>query len=530
MSVIQRDKESITFAVDDVVPAHVPLETCKTHEAVRRLLDAPIESCCDYSDDCVMQVWWNPLIHAVYHAFSQHRPLTLSPDMIWITITQGVAIHINQKAEALRSRFVAHEGKARIEIERDDFVKGSPENPWPEVFAEFSKGVAQHVGEDVHRFFVADFSTTGPVERTVSEIVMLDAFQQYFEYVMTGICGIPRITLEGTVDDWRHIRRRIEDLDRYDLGWWRLWLRPICDEFVRAAEGRPNIDHWRRICKLREDYGPSDINGWIVYLFPYLEKKNDPVKYINVNMRSLVRKPFALPPDCFPKGLSEAPFVFKDVRKGKTYPMRMIGGFVGVTQDEETLALRPKLGWAVRDAPRIDCLMEKLKHHDSVTTFPANASDDAPPDDSSAPEYSAEIAQLSECFRSIEFFPNDEQPLYRFNWLRSSEDRWIGGEDWQDEKQYGRSFTVAFRGSDGSWIGYTNTGDHWLYFLVVGDHSRKPFKAALLGFSIADVIEQILAANGQLLQEQPDFQAISMFDPTEYDEVWQVAKEFGPED
>lgn len=40
--------------------------------------------------------------------------------------------------------------------------------------------------------------------------------------------------------------------------------------------------------------------------------------------------------------------------------MEAIGGLVGVTQDEQTLALRPKVGWAVREAERIDVLLARV--------------------------------------------------------------------------------------------------------------------------------------------------------------------------
>jgi hypothetical protein len=41
--------------------------------------------------------------------------------------------------------------------------------------------------------------------------------------------------------------------------------------------------------------------------------------------------------------------------------MEAIGGLVGVTQDKQTLALRPKIGWAVREPEGIDFLLLKLE-------------------------------------------------------------------------------------------------------------------------------------------------------------------------
>jgi hypothetical protein len=50
-----------------------------------------------------------------------------------------------------------------------------------------------------------------------------------------------------------------------------------------------------------------------------------------------------------PGGLSKAPFRWE--LPGRDVEMEFLGGFTGVAQDYETLALRPEIGWAVREAP-----------------------------------------------------------------------------------------------------------------------------------------------------------------------------------
>lgn len=55
-------------------------------------------------------------------------------------------------------------------------------------------------------------------------------------------------------------------------------------------------------------------------------------------------------PDTFPSSLSYAPFTLTD-RDEKQYPMQFVAGFVGASQDETTLAIRPEIGWAVREVP-----------------------------------------------------------------------------------------------------------------------------------------------------------------------------------
>lgn len=96
------------------------------------------------------------------------------------------------------------------------------------------------------------------------------SFRRYFDYEAHTVCGIPRVTLLGTADDWRDLRRRVSDMATYDLAWWVEALRPVCDKFVETAEGRPDPSFWKAIYKPRAVYGATLITGWIGRLFPYL--------------------------------------------------------------------------------------------------------------------------------------------------------------------------------------------------------------------------------------------------------------------
>ena len=69
-----------------------------------------------------------------------------------------------------------------------------------------------------------------------------------------------------------------------------------------------------------------------------------------------------------PSGLSSVPFTWHDAATGRRRRMEAVGGLVGVGQDADTLALRPKAGWAVKAAPKLDVLLERLAA--GHTTFP----------------------------------------------------------------------------------------------------------------------------------------------------------------
>ena len=286
----------------------------------------------------------NPFVEAAYTAFSVHNPLSISPDDINLLIAQGLACHINQNAEALRSKIVAHEGKETIKVRRDDFVKGLATNPWQEVFPVFTRQIREFLVGDVYGLTVGDFSTTGPVEKAASEIVLMDAVQSYFTYEFHTKCGIPRFTLTGTPNDWKKIRDRATHLEEYGLGWWQAELLPLLDEFLKASLGCPDLSWWESFFKENNGSGGPYIGGHILRLFPYLWRSWKKDFYQNEFKYGMFGGPGT---DSFPSGLSVAPFIWFYYEQ--VFPMEFVAGFVGIGQDQDT-TIHPAIGWLVRDA------------------------------------------------------------------------------------------------------------------------------------------------------------------------------------
>jgi DNA-directed RNA polymerase subunit RPC12/RpoP len=314
---------------------------------------------------------WTPngLLGAVDAAFNRHYPLALSPDDIWLTIAQGFARHVDANAEALRSRFVQHEGKKELLVVRDSFVKGSAANDWQGVFGEFSDQIGEHIGKQ-RDLVVSAFSTTGPVERAASEVVLMDAMRNYFEYRVSTMCGIPEVTLLGTQADWKSVQQRAEVLAEYDLGWWTKPLSGILQYFVRAFDGplsQEDQKFWQSIYHQGGGSGGPFVTGWIQFFFPYVEDWKSPGKYTCQN--STVLKWGERPAselrhrdtgfdshhgptvDSVPPSLSKVDFKWSYYEQ--EFPMEFVAGLLGYSQDPETLVIRPSIGWAVRDRPEV---------------------------------------------------------------------------------------------------------------------------------------------------------------------------------
>ena len=197
-----------TFEVDNVKRAGNPLPVAKdTQELVTTKIKVKPESCCKLHADInpVKSMFpLNSFVEAVHTAYDKHYPLVLSPDIIWQCVAQGFAIHVNKNAEKLRHMFVAHEDKKQLVIRVDDFIKGSPDNDWEQALGTFSDEIRKNVGDEIHGLLTPDFSTTGPVEKAASQVVLMNTFKEYFDFMCCTRCGIPSITLEGTVEDWKN--------------------------------------------------------------------------------------------------------------------------------------------------------------------------------------------------------------------------------------------------------------------------------------------------------------------------------------
>ncbi len=79
---VKASPSGITFAVQRVEVATDPLPTVKTRLALKELLGFEVESCCDYTSDCIDKVEFHPLLAAAHFSYCQHRPIVFSPDMI----------------------------------------------------------------------------------------------------------------------------------------------------------------------------------------------------------------------------------------------------------------------------------------------------------------------------------------------------------------------------------------------------------------------------------------------------------------
>ena len=282
-------------------------------------------------------------------AYAEHKSVTLSPDMMWLLISQGFARYVNAHSEELRSQLVYHEGKQDLMVmTKDDLLSGKAD--WGKLMNDFSREIERHTKGEVAKTIAADFSTTTPVERIASQITLMESMKSYFNYLAGRIgCGIPSVTLQGTPDDWRAVLSKTQKLGQYGLSEWTQTLEPILNEFIKTAEGNPNQRFWQEMVKKQrvDEFAsarpcsadkPTELDGWILKFFPTEDgytldrvpyTKSMPAEFVRVEFKYRVIDPIT------GATLSET-------------PMELMSGFIGALDDEKNNMLTPQIGWLVR--------------------------------------------------------------------------------------------------------------------------------------------------------------------------------------
>lgn len=288
----------------------------------------------------------NGLAAAVHLAYSRHRPLVLSPDDLWLAACQGLGHHIRSNPEAVREKFVLHEGRMVLEVKRaGDFVPDNPANDWAGVLTELA-GMIGAAAPGAARYMGAHFTTTGPVEAAARSAVVAAALQDFFDYRLMTLCGIPEIRLLGEPGGWARLRDAVVPWGELGLGGWTAAVAPIYDQFAEAAAGRVDARFWRSMYKVDDTSGGPYINGWFPMVFPVFSGRGG----LGLNPFSSWEQiqGHSFTTNGFPPGSAAAPFTWMGV--GAPIQMAFHGGFFGVGVDSGDGSVRPVQGWAVARA------------------------------------------------------------------------------------------------------------------------------------------------------------------------------------
>lgn len=349
---LKKERGHVLFKVSEVDLAKNKLEEYTKDSVLEKHIDARIESYSLFNrSQNLVPTKMHGVIEALHYCFAQHRPISISPDIIWLMICQGVAQHIEANAEALRNKIVRHEGKKEIHIRRNDFAKGNKNNPWHEVFPVFVDSIKKYVKTNFYENINTTYTTTNEEAQIAFQITLMSCVNSYFDFWTDTECGIPEFEITGTTKDWVKIKRKVEKLRFLGLDDWIDELMPIIQQFIQASKGKIDKEFWKSIYKLNEDCSDIYVRGWIMKFFPYCYNDEN----LLVQNKSL-KKDYScnlIKFNTIPGGISKADFKWcchpSEQLQADTFNMEFCAGFIGIEQNKQTKMLKPNISWFVKE-------------------------------------------------------------------------------------------------------------------------------------------------------------------------------------
>ena len=296
-----------------------------------------------------------PILNGFYTAHTNHYPIRIKPDDIWLLIVQAFSHHVNNNSEELRRMFVDFDGKKELIIEYQLNTLDEVNKEYLEDFSDkINEKMKKFLGEHLMNILTPDFTTTDYNSLIVCKISIMGAFKKYFDYTMflTG-CGIPYLILEGSADDYKKIKAKAKELKRYKFDWYINKIIPHIDKMIKAKEGKIDENYFKNMIQTKEEteiepglsgeadteYKVDHLCGWFLNFFAYIGDGNG--NYKHFDLKSLKVNDF----DKFPSQMLTVPFKIIDVNRN-IHNMEYKVGFLGCDKNEKNEIFSVS-GWIV---------------------------------------------------------------------------------------------------------------------------------------------------------------------------------------
>ena len=344
-----------------------------------------------------MEMTEHPVLTSYYYADLDHYPIVLSPDILWMLILEGFSYHVRLNHMRLREKFVKNnQNKNKIIVSQganvDSHINDVTSQRWGDIFKGFIEQSKEKIDGTVLHLFTPYFSTTTTDIEYASQIAIISIVSPFVkfikrfepEYVCVG-CGFPYINLQGTLQDYKQLKMKIEGLKGYLIDDWIYKLIPIIDKIIETKKGNIDKQFWDNIITNKKTVYkelvpllPSserhkvvekekiEIFGWIFDFFPF-KIKNEGIKSLDndeeikiyksyhIKFESLLRNDIKIYENSDFSDLPEEMINIDATYKNKSGQIVELGiktGFLGYTLNQKK-EFQPEIGWYfyVKDDP-----------------------------------------------------------------------------------------------------------------------------------------------------------------------------------
>lgn len=280
----------------------------------------------------------NSLVGSLILAYNRHHNIILRAEDFWCGVMTQFSNYVNSRSEELRNKIVDFEGKKELVVHGDGNLFTAD---YGRLTVSMTEEIAANIKDpSIKEWIMPDFTTTTNNDKIVFASVMMAAMQKYFNYKFCLECGISKVTLLGTLEDYENLLNRLEKLKEFDLEdklmsrWYDL-LKPIFEELVNVMKGNANLDFWNKVCSHHGGgSGPSYISGWITAFCCFTE---DGEWQGNINSKTGYPR---IETGDIPSGIVTVPITVDD--NGTIYKTMMMSGGC-LTDKVDNCTLQPRL-------------------------------------------------------------------------------------------------------------------------------------------------------------------------------------------
>ncbi|CAL8133301.1 unnamed protein product [Orchesella dallaii] len=280
---------------------------------------------------------YSGFVKTVLKCYNNHFNLIIRPDDIWTAIMSQFSYYLNKNVEKFRNEFVNFEEKRELvfPLSQNETLR--------------TISYDHMVDSQVRDWVMPNFSTTTDNDRVTIGVIFMASMKKYFDYSARAACGIPYVTLDGTVQDYLNILGRLEKLKDYELQRWYDLLHPVIRQFVEAKSGKVDEAFWKSIVNVNGGSGRYYITGWITAFCVFDSDGNWQLRdetYQEVDYYEEETRPRVDISD-IPSGIVEVDLLVEDGSGHESKTFMLAGHMAPETMDLNGIALKPSLGWAI---------------------------------------------------------------------------------------------------------------------------------------------------------------------------------------
>jgi hypothetical protein len=212
-----------------------------------------------FGDQPISPMYHQGYLNYLTVAWNNHYGVFMRPDDIWYIILNELTTLIGKTPKAFANLFTTTpDKKQEIIVLTDNVETIDPEL----VIAKLKDRVPSNVDD-----FLPRFSTTTEMSQLAMNVAFCDLVSPYYSYG-TMLCGIPRVTIDGTEDDWKQIISKLGALSELFVDNTKSYLQRctnLVEQIIKAAN-KNDGSYFDSMVSLRHcgSGHQQEMSGWIL--------------------------------------------------------------------------------------------------------------------------------------------------------------------------------------------------------------------------------------------------------------------------